>query len=153
MGTSHDQLVLKNINMSSGVGSEHKFAKFTILDPSKFLRCCHMNKSFWSEQIPKKVLQRHIITVCLVFDFCIWDPPCIPAYFGILLSKFLMKNIFICGFQKISKFSIISKIMGDMKMNQKGKMQHLMCSLRLCSLKLHWITFLLPRLINFEYLM
>ena len=33
-----------------------------------------------------------------------------------------------------------------MKMNQKGKMWHLMCSLRLCSLKLHWSTFLFPRL-------
>ena len=62
-------------------------------------------------------------------------------------DSILMKSIFICGFQKMSKFSITSKIIGDMKMNQKGKMLHLMCSLRLCSLKLHWITFLLPRLI------
>ena len=33
-----------------------------------------------------------------------------------------------------------------MKMNQKGKMWHLMCSLRLCSLKVHWIRLFLPRL-------
>ena len=71
----------------------------------------------------------------------------IPSKFlGLKISKFLVKNIFICGFQNLWKISIISKIMRDMKMNQKGKMLHLMSSLRLCSLKVHWITLYVPRL-------
>ena len=69
-----------------------------------------------------------------------------------LFSKFLKKieissdNIFHLRVSKYSKISIISKNMRDMKMNQKSKMWHLTCSTRLCSLKLHWITFNVPTL-------
>ena len=67
-----------------------------------------------------------------------------------LFSKFLKKieisddNIFHLRVSKYSKISIISKNMRDMKMNQKSKMWHLTCSTRLCSLKLHWISFPVP---------
>lgn len=69
---------------------------------------------------------------------------------GLKILKFLVKNIFICGFQNVWKISIISKNMRDMKMKQKDKMRCFMFSLRLCSLKVHWITLYLESRVSVD---
>ena len=74
--------------MSSDVGSEHIFAKFTILKPSKFLRCCRMNKSFWSESIPTKVLEKFINMDWLILWQSQVGPFDLTCIFSLKISNF-----------------------------------------------------------------